>query len=193
MKYLIIGLGNIGAKYQNTRHNIGFDVLDAIAKEQNIDFELDKYAFVAKYKFKGRTIILIKPTTYMNLSGKAINYWLQKEKIPVENSLTIVDDLNLDFGTIRIKPKGSHGGHNGLSHICETLGNCNFPRMRFGVGDSFSRGKQTDFVLGKWSETELIDLHYRVQNMCEAVNSFATAGLKNTMNNFNGKIEEIDK
>ncbi len=190
MKYLIIGLGNIGGEYHNTRHNIGFTVLDALAKASNVVFEQDRYAFVTKYRFKGRTIIMIKPTTYMNLSGKAVNYWLQKEKIPVENSLTIVDDLNLDFGTIRMKAKGSHGGHNGLSHICQTLGNCNFPRMRFGVGSSFSRGKQSDYVLGEWTEQEEIDLHYRIKTMSEAVNSFATAGIRNTMSNFNGKIEE---
>ncbi len=189
MKYLVIGLGNIGTEYHNTRHNIGFTVLDALSKASNIVFEPDRYAYVTKYKFKGRTIIMIKPTTYMNLSGKAVNYWLQKEKISIENSLTIVDDLNLDFGTIRIKQKGSHGGHNGLSHICQTLGNSNFPRMRFGVSNNFSQGKQVDHVLGKWTEQEEIDLHYRVKTMIEAIKSFATIGITRTMNNFNGKIE----
>lgn len=189
MKYLIIGLGNIGVEYHNTRHNIGFTVLDALAEASNVVFEQDRYAYRTSYRIKGRTVVLIKPTTYMNLSGKAVNYWLQKEKIDVKNSLTIVDDLNIDFGTIRIKAKGSPGGHNGLEHICQTLGNCSFPRMRFGVGNDFSRGKQVKYVLGKWTEQEEIDLHYRIKDMVDAVNSFVTVGLPRTMNQFNGKQE----
>ena len=185
MKYLIIGLGNIGLEYKNTRHNIGFQVLDAFCKASNIVFEQKKYAYVADMKFRGKKIILVKPTTYMNLSGKAVNYWLQKEKIPIINSLTIVDDINLDFGDIRIKPKGSHGGHNGLIHICNTLGNCNFPRMRFGIGNDFYSGQQADYVLSEWKNQELEYLPEKIETMTEAIKSFISIGIERTMNEFN--------
>lgn len=182
MKYLIAGLGNIGAEYHNTRHNIGFQVLDAYAQASNLVFTQDRYAYVAHAKFKGRTLVLIKPTTYMNLSGKAINYWLQKEDIPVENMLVILDDLALPFGTIRIRKKGSDGGHNGLSHIFETLQHDNYARLRFGIGNNFSKGQQVDFVLGKWGSEENKYLPDRVKLATEAIKSFVTIGIDKTMN-----------
>ena len=185
MKYLIIGLGNYGFEYKNTRHNIGFNVLDALLGASDIVFEQKRYAFVANYKYKGRKIVLVKPTTYMNLSGKAVNYWLQKEKIPLNNTLTIVDDINLSFGTIRIKSKGSHGGHNGLINITQVLNSSSFPRMRFGIGNNFSRGKQSDYVLGEWSENELTFLPEKIELMTHAVKTFVTVGIEKTMNNFN--------
>lgn len=185
MKYLIIGLGNYGYQYKNTRHNIGFNVLDALIGASDIVFEQKRYAFVSNYKFKGRTLILVKPATYMNLSGKAVNYWLKKEKIPVENSLTIVDDIHLPFGKIRIRAKGSHGGHNGLIHICETIGNCNFPRIRFGIGDNFYKGRQADYVLTKWTKDEQDFLPEKIEIMSNAVNSFVTLGIERTMNFYN--------
>lgn len=187
MKYLIVGLGNIGSEYVNTRHNIGFQVLDALSKASNLVFKADRLAYVAEYSFKGRNLILIKPTTYMNLSGKAVNYWLQKEKIPIENLLVLVDDLALPFGTIRIKAKGSDGGHNGLSDIQNVLGHTNYARLRFGIGDNFSKGRQVDYVLGEWTSEEKKNLPERMDKMIEAVQSFVTIGLERTMNFYNGK------
>lgn len=187
MKYLIFGLGNIGIEYQNTRHNIGFKVLDAISLASNVFFTQERYAYRADLKYKGKTIILIKPTTYMNLSGKAVNYWLKNENIPIENSLTVVDDLAIPFGTIRIKAKGSAGGHNGLTNIIETLGHNNFARLRFGIGDEFKKGHQIDYVLSQWSKDEQIVLPLRIETMVEAIKSFATIGLERTMNFYNGK------
>ena len=187
MKYLIIGLGNIGEKYHDTRHNIGFQVIDNFIDPEKESFKHDRLAFVLRKKFKGRTLVLCKPTTYMNLSGKTVNYWLQKENIPVENMLIIVDDLALPFGTIRIKKKGSDAGHNGLIDIIKTLGHQNFNRMRFGIGNEFSRGGQVDFVLSKWSEEENKLLPERMDKMCEAIKSFATIGIDRTMNYFNGQ------
>ena len=153
-KFLIVGLGNIGEKYQNTRHNIGFQILDFLAKKENLQFETKKLGDVTTYKFKGRQFILIKPSTYMNLSGKSVLYWLTQEKIPLENLLIITDDLNLPFGTIRLKTKGSDGGHNGLKDVQDKLQTINYNRFRFGISDEFSKGRQVDYVLGEWTEEE---------------------------------------
>jgi len=185
MKYLIAGLGNIGSEYDNTRHNIGFEVADAFAKASATSFSSDRLASIAEAKFKGRTFVLIKPTTFMNLSGKAVNYWLQKEKIPQENLLVVTDDLALPFGTLRMKGKGSDGGHNGLKHIIATLGNNQWARFRFGVGAEFQRGKQIDYVLGKWSSEEEERLPERINRCVEAIQAFGTIGLPRTMNFYN--------
>ncbi len=187
MKYLVVGLGNIGAEYKNTRHNIGFMILDALAKASNIFFEPNKLGDTATLKFKGRTFILVKPSTYMNLSGKAVNYYLQAEKIKPENLLVITDDIALPFGTIRLKGKGSDGGHNGLKDIIRVLGNANFPRLRFGVGSNFVKGKQINHVLGKFAPEEQEQLPERLKKATEAIKSFGTIGLSRTMNEFNGK------
>ncbi len=187
MKYLIVGLGNIGEEYSLTRHNIGFQVVDNLIDESKSTFKKERYAYIAKQKFKGRNLILCKPTTYMNLSGKAVNYWLQKEKIPIENLLIIVDDIALPFGTIRIKQKGSDAGHNGLIDIIQILGHQNFNRMRFGIGNNFLKGNQVDYVLGNWNEDELKLLPERINKMNEAVKSFVSIGIERTMNFFNGK------
>jgi peptidyl-tRNA hydrolase, PTH1 family len=187
VKYLIIGLGNIGEEYANTRHNIGFQVIDHLVKDENVLFKTERYANVAQIKYKGRILVLCKPTTYMNLSGKAVNYWLQKENVPIENLLVVVDDLALSFGTIRIKKKGSDAGHNGLNDIISTLGHNEFNRLRFGIGNEFSRGAQIDFVLGGWSEDDQKLLPERLDKMCEAIKSFVTIGIDRTMNYFNGK------
>ncbi|CAN5326590.1 aminoacyl-tRNA hydrolase [soil metagenome] len=186
-KFLIAGLGNIGPKYHNTRHNIGFKVLDHLAQKEDITFNTDKLGDVATYKFKGRTFILLKPSTYMNLSGKAVNYWLTKEKIPLENLLVITDDLNLAFGTIRVKTKGSDGGHNGLKDIQAQLNTTTYNRFRFGISDEFSKGRQVDYVLGEWGEEEEKQLETRLDMATEVIRSFGTAGITNTMNTFNGK------
>ncbi len=185
-KYLIVGLGNKGTKYDNTRHNIGFEVVDALAKNRDAEFEPAKLGAMAKFRFKGRTFILLKPTTYMNLSGKTVRYWLNKEKIQMENLLIICDDLSLPIGTLRIKSKGGAGGHNGLQNIQDLLGTSVYPRLRFGIGNKFSKGKQTDFVLGEWEENEQKMLMKRIKKATEAILSFGTAGLNNTMNGFNG-------
>lgn len=186
-KYLIVGLGNIGEKYQNTRHNIGFKILDEVAKEYNVSFETDKLGDVTSFRFKGRTFVLLKPSTFMNLSGKAVKYWMQKEKISVDNLLIVTDDLNIDFGTIRVKSKGSDGGHNGLKDIQEKLTTNKYPRFRFGVGSNYSKGRQVDYVLGEWTSDEESQLIERLPKSVEVITSFGTAGLANTMNNFNGK------
>jgi peptidyl-tRNA hydrolase, PTH1 family len=187
LKYLIAGLGNIGLEYQHTRHNIGFDVLDAFAKASNICFEDNRYGAVAEYKFKGRSFILLKPSTYMNLSGKAISYWLQKENIPFENLLVILDDLALPFGSIRIKPKGSDGGHNGLKNINEVLSRQDYARVRFGIGDEFSKGRQIDFVLGKWTSEEMKLLEPRISVVVDIIKSFGTIGMQLTMTQYSNK------
>lgn len=186
-KFLIVGLGNIGPKYANTRHNIGFKVVDAFAKANNATFETEKLGDIAKTKVKGKTVILLKPNTYMNLSGKAVRYWLQQEKIPVENLLVITDDLNLEFGTIRVKIKGSDGGHNGLKDIQAQLNTTTYNRFRFGISDQFSKGRQVDYVLGEWSNEEEASLTERLEKGCEVITSFAAAGISNTMNAYNGK------
>lgn len=186
-KFLIAGLGNIGAEYVNTRHNIGFKVVDFLANQESVDFQTVKLGSMAEFKFKGRTFLLLKPNTYMNLSGKAVKYWMDKEKIAPENILVVTDDLNLPFGTIRIKPKGSDGGHNGLKSIQQTLGHSNYPRFRFGISDEFKKGQQVNYVLGEWDEAERSALPERLQVAAEAVKSFGTAGLDLTMSGFNGK------
>jgi PTH1 family peptidyl-tRNA hydrolase len=186
-KYLIAGLGNIGAEYVNTRHNIGFKVLDHLAKQEGLSFETAKLGAVAEYKIKGRTLILLKPNTYMNLSGKAIKYWMDKENIPAENILVVTDDLNIPFGTIRIKAKGSDGGHNGLKSIQQLLNSNDYPRFRFGISDEFKKGKQVDYVLGEWDDNEKTALPERLDMAVEAIKSFALAGLADTMSKYNGK------
>ena len=187
MKYLIVGLGNPGSKYENTRHNVGFKVLDEFAVQRDGKFETERLADVARVKFKGRVIVLIKPTTFMNLSGKAVNYWMQTEKIPLENVLVVTDDIALPFGKLRMKGKGSDGGHNGLKDIHATLGNTNYARLRFGVGAEFSSGRQSDYVLGEWSKEEGLSLPERLSTSTEFIKGFTTMGLNRTMSNWNGK------
>lgn len=186
-KFLIVGLGNIGAEYVNTRHNIGFKILDYFANQESISFQTQKLGEVAEFKIKGRTVLLLKPNTYMNLSGKAVKYWMEKENIEKENILVITDDLNLSFGSIRIKAKGSDGGHNGLKNIQLLLNSTEYPRYRFGISDAFKKGKQVDYVLGEWSLEEKEALKERLGVSAEIIKSFALAGLNNTMNLFNGK------
>jgi len=186
-KYLIVGLGNIGAQYQNTRHNIGFKILDFLATKEALNFETQKLGDIASFKFKGRTFILLKPNTYMNLSGKSVVYWLTKEKIPLENLLIITDDVNLPFGTIRLKTKGSDGGHNGLKDVQDKLQTINYNRFRFGISDEFPKGQQVGYVLGEWSDEETKLLPERLEKSIELVKSFGTSGISNTMNTFNGK------
>ena len=186
-KYLIVGLGNIGEKYENTRHNIGFKILDYFAKQERLTFETQKLGDITTYKLKGRTFILLKPNTYMNLSGKAVLYWLTKEKIPLENLLVITDDLNLPFGSIRVKTKGSDGGHNGLKDIQDKLNTTKYNRFRFGISNVFSKGKQIDYVLGVWTDEENKNLKERLEKSIEIIKSFPLAGMNNTMNTFNGK------
>ncbi len=187
VKYLIVGLGNIGPDYENTRHNIGFMVLDKIAHERGVAFEPARYGDKATFRHKGRSFILIKPSTYMNLSGKAINYWLNKEKVDISRLLVIVDDVALPLGTLRLKAKGSDGGHNGLASIISVLGTNAFPRLRFGIGNGFSRGTQVQFVLGKWQPDELETVEPLLETSSKLVVSFATIGIERTMNFFNTK------
>jgi PTH1 family peptidyl-tRNA hydrolase len=186
-KFLIVGLGNIGAEYVNTRHNIGFKIVDYVASIQGVSFETAKLGAVAEFTIKGRKLILLKPNTFMNLSGKAVHYWMQKENIAKENILVITDDLNLAFGTIRIKSKGSDGGHNGLKNIQLILNTSEYARFRFGISDEFKKGQQVDYVLGEWNETEKEKLPERFEVAKQIVESFALAGLNETMNSFNGK------
>jgi len=186
-KYLIAGLGNIGAEYVNTRHNIGFKVVDFLAAQQSVAFETVKFGTMAEFRLKGRTFLLLKPNTFMNLSGKALKYWLDKESIPMENVLVVTDDLNLPFGTIRIKPKGSDGGHNGLKSIQQLLNTSEYPRFRFGISDEFKKGQQVNYVLGDWGEDEKLKLGERFETAAEVIKSFGTAGLENTMTLYNGK------
>ncbi len=187
MKYLIVGLGNIGAEYANTRHNIGFRILDALAETAKIEFKDARYGAVAEYKFKGRIFVLVKPNTYMNLSGKSVNYWLQKEKIPVENMMVLVDDLALPFETLRLRPKGSDAGHNGLKHINEILGHQNYNRLRFGIGADFGKGQQVDYVLGEWSPEELEKLPELYKICINMIKGMSTIGIQRTMTAYNTK------
>ncbi len=187
MKYLIVGLGNIGPEYADTRHNIGFMVLDYLAKKYDGNFDTGRHSFVTEIKSKGRTFVLVKPTTYMNLSGKAVGHWLNSLKLTADQMLVITDDIAIPFGKLRIRAKGSAGGHNGLKHIEQTLGHNNYPRLRFGVGDSFNKGKQVDFVLSKFSEDEQPELQTLIEKAADAVISFGTIGLERTMNQFNTK------
>lgn len=196
-KYLIVGLGNIGEEYSHTRHNIGFEVADALAAslEKKDDgkpaslklFTTDKLAFVHHTKYRGKNMVIIKPTTYMNLSGKAVNYWMQEEKIPLSNVLIVADDLALDYGVLRLRAKGGDGGHNGLTSVIEHVGSGDFPRLRFGIGSEFSRGRQVDYVLGKWGETENKVLPERINKAVEIIKSFVAIGTDLTMSAFNNK------
>lgn len=190
MKYLIVGLGNIGEEYKDTRHNIGFSVLDAMASASNAFFTHKRYGAVCQLKYKGRTFILLKPSTYMNLSGNAVNYWLKKEKIEIENMLIIVDDIALPPGNIRMRPKGSDGGHNGLAHINAILGSNEYARIRVGIGNSFRKGAQRNYVLSSWSKNEKKFIDERIAVVVEMIRSFGTAGTELTMTAFNkiGKI-----
>lgn len=187
MKYLIVGLGNPGFKYVNTRHNVGFKILDELIYGSETKFDIDKLGNVAKFKYKGRTLILLQPSTFMNLSGKAVNYWMQKEKIVLENVLIITDDLSLPFGTLRLKGKGSDAGHNGLKDIAETLNTTKYARLKFGVGAEFSKGKQVDYVLGNWNSEELKTLDERLKTATNFIKGFTTIGLNRTMSSYNGK------
>jgi peptidyl-tRNA hydrolase, PTH1 family len=185
MKYLIVGLGNIGEEYKDTRHNIGFTILDAMALASNTAFIDKRYGAVCQLKYKGRDIILLKPSTFMNLSGNAVDYWLKKEKIPAGNMLVVVDDIALPLGSIRMRHKGSDGGHNGLAHINAILGTNEYPRIRFGIGNGFRKGSQIDFVLGTWNEEEKKTVAERISVVIEMIKSFAFAGTELTMTTFN--------
>jgi peptidyl-tRNA hydrolase, PTH1 family len=195
MKYLIVGLGNIGEGYRDTRHNIGFQILDAMAQASNISFTDKRYGAVVSTKYKGRDLILLKPSTYMNLSGNAVNYWMQKENIPLENVLVLVDDIAIPLGSIRMRPKGSDGGHNGLANITEILGTHDYPRIRFGIGNEFRKGSQINFVLGKWTPEENKVITERMPIVIEMIKSFAFAGLELTMTSFNkeGKVKKVSE
>ena len=186
-KFLIVGLGNIGEKYANTRHNIGFQILDALAKDQDVRFETEKLGDITRFRYKGKSFILLKPRTFMNLSGKAVKYWMTKEKIQLDKICIVTDDKNIDFGAVRIKTKGSAGGHNGLKDIQEKLQTQQYTRFRFGIGGNYSKGQQIDFVLGAWSKDEQSQLIERIPVATKAIISFATDGINNTMNMFNGK------
>lgn len=185
MKYLIVGLGNIGPEYQDTRHNIGFNVLDAFAKASNAVFEDKRYGAVCEVRLKGRTLVLLKPNTYMNLSGKAVSYWMQKEKIALEDLLIVVDDLALPFGTMRLRGQGSDGGHNGLKSINALLGTNGYARLRYGIGNEFRKGQQVDYVLGTWDEKEAEELPALLERGGEIITSFVLQGIARTMNVFN--------
>jgi len=188
MKYLIAGLGNIGAEYARTRHNIGFLILDTLARESGISFSPDRYASKASLRHKGKTLILIKPSTYMNLSGKAVRYWLEKENIPLENMLVIVDDIALPLGQLRMKTKGGDGGHNGLTSLIEILGTEEFSRLRFGIGGDFPKGYQVDYVLGEWTPDEEKIITPRLPAAADIIKSFVTIGPEKTMTNYNNKL-----
>ncbi len=186
MNYLIAGLGNIGPDYAQTRHNIGFMVLDAFAKASNAVFEDRRYGFVAEMRLRNKSLILLKPSTFMNLSGNAVRYWMQKEKIETENLLVVVDDLALPFGTLRLKSKGSDAGHNGLRHIQDLIGQ-NYPRLRFGIGNDFPRGAQINYVLEEFSDEEKRQLPERIETAVDIIRSFCLAGINVTMNQYNNK------
>lgn len=187
MKFLIVGLGNIGKEYQNTRHNIGFDIADTLAQDLGISFDLNKLAIYGKGSFKGKQIHIIKPTTYMNLSGKALKLYKTQLDIPTENCFVLVDDLALPFGQLRIRTKGTNAGHNGLKSIEEELQTQEYPRLKFGLGNDFPKGRQIEFVLGKWNIDEVSKLPERIQTAVDIVKSFCTAGTQNTMNLYNNK------
>ncbi len=187
MKYLITGLGNIGEEYDGTRHNIGFRVLDALAKASNTAFEDKRYGFVAHMRVKNAELVLLKPSTYMNLSGNAVRYWMQQEKVPLENLLVVVDDLSLPVGTIRLKPSGSAGGHNGLKHIAQMLGTEKYNRLKFGIGNDYPRGGQVDFVLGHFAPEDEQKVDEKVPVACEAIRAFALSGMQFAMCNYNNK------
>lgn len=186
-KFLIVGLGNIGDEYAQTRHNIGFKIVDHLAHEAGVKFTSSRYADISELKYKGKQLLLIKPSTYMNLSGKAVNYWMQSEKIDTEHVLILVDELALPFGKIRIGPKGSDGGHNGLKSIQETLNTTVYPRLRFGIHNEFSKGDQVNYVLGEWNDEEKKTLNERIKIAADAVKAFTFIGLERCMNEYNKK------
>jgi len=186
MKYLIAGLGNIGSEYDGTRHNIGFEILDYLAEENNGKWKTDTLGDVCEIKHKGRTLCLLKPSTYMNRSGKAINYWMSKKKINRDKLLVVLDDLHMELGKLRMRGKGSDGGHNGLKDIQQVLGGSNYPRLKFGIGNNFHSGQQVDFVLGKWKSDEIERVNQQIKKSADAIKSFASIGLKFTMEKFNG-------
>ncbi len=187
MKYLIVGLGNIGAEYRNTRHNIGFRVVDALAEKAGVSFSTDRYGAVAEMRHRGHIVTLLKPSTYMNLSGKAVRYWLEATKTPIENLLVIVDDIALPFGTLRMRMKGSDGGHNGLKNINELLSTDGYSRIRFGIGGDFPRGYQVDHVLGEWTPEEEAQMAEKLKTFVDAALSFVSVGAQRTMNSYNKK------
>lgn len=187
MKYLIVGLGNKGAEYENTRHNIGFKVADKIAGLLEVSFNTSNFGWMAEGKYKGRKVFVLKPDTYMNLSGNAVKYWMQKENIPLENVMIVTDDLALPFGTLRMKMKGSDAGHNGLKSVQEILQTPNYSRLRFGISAEFSEGRQVDYVLGTWNDEETEKLPERIEKFAKSCLSFVFAGIGNTMSSFNGK------
>lgn len=187
MKYLIVGLGNVGSEYEHTRHNIGFDTLDAFAEASNAVFETRRYGDVASCRLRGHQLVLLKPSTYMNLSGQAVRYWLQQEKIPIENLLVVVDDLSLPVGALRLKPSGSDGGHNGLKNIQELIGTQTYARLRFGIGNNFQRGMQVDYVLGRFTPDERQMLTPRFVQAVEMIRTFCLAGIQTAMNQYNNK------
>ena len=184
-KFLIIGLGNIGSEYANTRHNIGFDVVNAFVEKHEGTLEVKRLAYVAEVKWKGKQFVCICPTTYMNLSGRAFKYWMDKEKIPLENTLTIVDELALPLDKLRLRPSGSDAGHNGLRDIQNTLGTDKYPKLRFGIGNNYPKGLQAEFVLGRWLNSELVTVQLKIQKCIEVIESFAAVGIDQTMNDVN--------
>lgn len=185
MKYLIVGLGNPGADYDGTRHNVGFDILDALATRHEAEWIDESHGWLAKFRHKGRTFLLLKPNTFMNLSGRAVRYWLQKEKVDKKNLLVVLDDLNLPFGKLRLRAKGSDGGHNGLKNIDQLNGGNNYPRLRVGIGDNFNRGRQINYVLGRWSDREAVELPELFSRSMDAIEAFGTIGVARAMNQFN--------
>ncbi len=187
MKYLIAGLGNVGSEYAGTRHNMGFRILDALAGASNVVFEDRRYGFVASLPLKGRQLVLLKPSTYMNLSGNAVRYWANKENVPLERLLIVTDDLSLPFGALRMKPGGSDGGHNGLKSVASVLGTQAYARLRFGIGNDFPRGGQIGFVLGRFTEEDLKAMDERVGVACEMIRCFCLAGIQSAMNQYNKK------
>ena len=190
MKYLIAGLGNIGEEYKDTRHNIGFEVLDHLAQTFNVDFKNEQLGAIAEFKFKGRTFILLKPNTYMNRSGKAVNFWLQKKKVTKENLLVVIDDLNLPFGSQRLRGKGKDGGHNGLKDIDQLIGGNNYARLKIGIGSEYRKGQQVNFVLGKWTDEEAQDLPGIIELAADTIKAFGTIGINHAMSQFNKKKKE---
>jgi len=187
LKYLVAGLGNIGDEYHDTRHNIGFKILDELTDASNITFKSKRYGYIAEYRYKGRIFILLKPTTYVNLSGNSVNYWLQRESIPIENLIVLVDDLALPFGTIRLRSRGSDGGHNGLANIIQVIGHHDFARLRFGIGGDYPQGMQINYVLGKWTDEEFSQLHDKISICHEIIRSIGTVGVDKTMNAYNNR------
>ncbi|MDD4516409.1 aminoacyl-tRNA hydrolase [Massilibacteroides sp.] len=187
MKYLIVGLGNIGSEYLGTRHNIGFRIVNSLVEDAGAMFTEERYGAICRFRIKNREVTVLKPNTFMNLSGHAVRYWLQKENIPVENLLIVVDDLALPFGTLRLKPKGSDAGHNGLRNIQEILGTQEYARLRFGIGDNFPRGRQVEYVLGQFTPEELAEMPEKQKQAIEIMRSFCLAGVQTTMNQFNNK------